>query len=177
LPEVTGGRNRGGSFVESLGHAWSGLLTAFQVEPNMRLHLAMAMLVIVAGHYWGLSPARWTVLYLAIGLVMASEVLNSAIERVVDLTCEGQHRLAAEAKNLGAGAVLLAALVSVAVGYLLFIGPLWQGQLGGGAGLSGLLVGMKTLARLVVVRPIPALVGLAGAALVLSLPMKVNGYR
>ena len=72
------------------------------------------------------SLLKWTILLLTIGLVVTAEALNSAIETLVDLIQPEQHPLAGNAKDIAAGAVLIAAIISVIIGLLLFLPPLWK---------------------------------------------------
>lgn len=104
--------------------ALRGLRLTFAAEANVRVHLAMAEIVVYLAVVEGLGAARWAVLILAIALVLALELVNTAVERAVDLTVgERQERLAAAAKDAAAGAVLLGALGAAAVGLVI----LWPG--------------------------------------------------
>ena len=110
-------------FIFSFRYAIEGVLTAFS-EQNMRVHLFSAIVVIVAGFLTGLSVLEWCVIVVVIGLVIAVEMLNTALERVVDLASPDIHPFAKQAKDLAAGAVLVIAIVSVIIGLLIFL-PKW----------------------------------------------------
>ena len=93
----------------SIGHALRGLAALMRTEPNARIHAVATMLVIVAGALLRLSALEWGLIALAITCVWAAEALNTAIEAVVDLVSPESRPLAARAKDVAAGAVLVAA--------------------------------------------------------------------
>lgn len=110
-------------FIHSFGYAFTGIVTGLH-EQNMRFHVVSALVVIVAGAVTGLSAIEWCVIIAVIGIVLATELFNSAIERVVDLASPNIHPLAKQAKDLAAGAVLVIAGMSVIIGLLIFL-PKW----------------------------------------------------
>lgn len=91
----------------------------------MRVHVALAAMAILLGVLLELSPGELATLSLTIGFVLALETLNSALEALLDLLQPDIHPLAGLAKDLAAGAVLLAAVTSLIVGGLLFLPRLW----------------------------------------------------
>ncbi|MBE3573872.1 MAG: diacylglycerol kinase family protein [Firmicutes bacterium] len=109
----------------SFGFARDGLRWAWGHERNFRIHTLAATLSILAGGYFGLSRWEWLALAAAITQVMVAELLNTAVENVVDLASPQVHPLARVAKNVAAAAVLLSAFFAVAVGYVLFAPRLW----------------------------------------------------
>lgn len=106
----------------SFGHAFRGLKVLLQTQHNARIHALATVLVLAAGALLRLSPAEWALIVLAIVCVWATEALNTAIEFLVDLASPELHPLAAKAKDVAAGAVLVAAIGSLIVGVLVF-GP------------------------------------------------------
>jgi diacylglycerol kinase len=108
--------------AKSFRFAFAGIGYLVRTQPNMRIHLAIAALVVVLGLWLGLPVRDWAVIVLAAGLVLCAEAFNTALEAVVDLASPEQHPLARVAKDVGAGAVTLAAITSVLVG-LLILGP------------------------------------------------------
>lgn len=113
------------SRVHAFGHALEGLAYALRTQPNTRIHSAILLGVVLAGLWLGLSFSDWALIALAAGLVFTSELLNTGVEAVVDLASPELHPLAKAAKDVAAGAVLIAALTAVVVG-LLVLGPrLW----------------------------------------------------
>lgn len=113
------------SLLGSFRNAFQGIRILCRRERNFRLHLlfALAACLLAAGLQFALQ--KWMILLLTIGLVMTAEALNSAIESLVDLIEPERHPLAGKAKDIAAGAVLIAALVSVMIGLLLFVPPVW----------------------------------------------------
>lgn len=102
--------------------AFAGFVQAYRQEPNLRFHLFAAACAAVAAHAVGLGG--WEAGYLGLTVlgVLFAEMVNTAVERTVDLAAGGRpHPLAAEAKQVAAGAVLLAALHAAAVGGYLFL--------------------------------------------------------
>ncbi len=108
------------TFVQSLKCAYTGAVEIFQTQRNARIHLVIGGLAAVAGAVLQFDAFRWAVLVVIIGVVLVAEGLNSAIEAVVDLASPQMHPLAKKAKDTAAGAVLLAAIMSVVAGVLLF---------------------------------------------------------
>lgn len=108
--------------LHSFGHAFRGLKTLLQTQQNARIHALASVLVVAAGLIAGLSSTEWALIALAVAGVWTAEALNTAIEFLVDLASPELHPLAAKAKDVAAGAVLVAAMASVIVGALVF-GP------------------------------------------------------
>jgi undecaprenol kinase len=92
------------------------LAAAWRTQRNLRIHAALAALVVAAGALLRLPAASWALLALAIALVVAAELLNTAVEAVVDLVSPDDHPLAERAKDLAAAGVLVAALGAAAAG-------------------------------------------------------------
>lgn len=107
---------------ESFRNALEGIAYAMKHEPHMRIHLAASVVVLVAAAWLELSPEDWLWLLSAVAAVWVTELLNTAVERAVDLASPGSHELAKIAKDTAAGAVLVASVYAVAVG-LLVLGP------------------------------------------------------
>ena len=108
--------------LRSFGHAFRGLKVLLQTQHNARIHALATVLAVAAGALLGISPAEWALIALAVVCVWATEALNTSIEFLVDLVSPELHPLAAKAKDVAAGAVLVAAIGSVIVGVLVF-GP------------------------------------------------------
>ncbi|WP_172369284.1 diacylglycerol kinase family protein [Sporosarcina jiandibaonis] len=111
-------------FIKSFGYAFEGILHAVKTERNFKFHVAAAVIVISSGLLTGLAYTEWYVILVLIGGVLALELLNSAIERVVNLVTMERLLLAKQAKDLAAGAVLIFAICSAVIGLLIFI-PKW----------------------------------------------------
>ena len=117
---------------DSFCYALSGLRYLVCSQPNARIHLAIAGAVVAMGAWLGLPARDWAAIAFVAGLVLVAEAFNTALEAAVDLCSPEPHPLAAVAKDVGAGAVLLAALTSVIVGGLLLGPPLWARLFGAG---------------------------------------------
>lgn len=87
----------------------------------MKIHVAVTLLVIIAGFVLGLSITEWCICLGMFGLVMALELVNTAVEAVVDLVTAERHPLAKIAKDTAAGAVLIAAIMAAVIGLLIFV--------------------------------------------------------
>ncbi len=112
------------SRIRSFGHAFAGLWHLIRNEHNAWIHLTALVVVVVAGFIVKLNSQEWALISFAIGLVFVAEILNTAIERMVDLASPGKHKLAKQAKDLAAAAVLFAAITAVIIGILIFGGKL-----------------------------------------------------
>lgn len=115
------------NLIDSLEFAKSGLVTAFKEERNMKKHTVTAILVVIAGLVFRVSVVEWLFLLLSICLVIAFEIVNSAIENVVDLA-SGYHfsMLAKNAKDMAAGAVLFVSGFAAVVGLMIFVPKIWN---------------------------------------------------
>lgn len=113
--------------LRSFGFAVRGLVYVVRTQSNARVHLVATLFVVGLGFWLRLSFLEWALVAAAIGLVWMAEAFNTAIEAVVDLVSPERHPLAKAAKDVAAGAVLVAALFAVTVGALVFI-PAWLGQ-------------------------------------------------
>jgi len=109
-------------FGRRLGDAWAGVVALVRTQANARIHAVVTVIVVVAGLCFRISCGEWCAVILAMGLVWTAEGINTAIEAVVDLASPEIHPLAGKAKDVAAGAVLIAAMVSVLIGLLVF-GP------------------------------------------------------
>ncbi len=109
----------------SFKYAWSGITYAFKTQRNFRIHVSIGTLAICLGVFLHLRPVEMAVIGLTSGLVLVMELLNTAIESVVDLTVkQTYHELAKIAKDCAAGAVLVSAMAAVLVAGVLLLPPL-----------------------------------------------------
>lgn len=114
------------SLLISFKFAWAGISYAFQTQRNFRIHVVMGSLAIGLGIALHLTAVEMAVVSLTIGAVLGMELLNTAIESVVDLTVkQNYHELAKIAKDCAAAAVLIAALVAIGVAGSLMLPKLW----------------------------------------------------
>ena len=107
--------------LRSFRYAFAGIVLLFREEHNAQIHATITVLVVVAGVVLRVSPVEWAVLVICIGVVLAAEAFNSAIERIADyLTLERDDRIR-DIKDLAAGAVLLCAIAAAIVGLIVFV--------------------------------------------------------
>lgn len=112
-------------FLRSFRYAFAGIAYALQTQRNARVHLVAACLVIAAGIYFRVSAVEWAVLALTIGTVFSAEMINTVAELAVNLLTQHYHPMAKIAKDVGAGAVLVAAIAAVGVGIAIFGPRIW----------------------------------------------------
>jgi len=106
--------------------AFNGLGLVFRSQDSARIQAIAALAVVVLGVALRVSAPEWCALVLAMVLVLTAEALNTSIESTIDLVSPEFHELAGRAKDVAAGAVLIAALGSVTVGLLVFVPHLWR---------------------------------------------------
>lgn len=107
--------------INSFKYAISGIGTSFKTERNMKIHIFVMILVIIAGIVFKVSSLDWIILVTMFGLVISAELFNTAIETVVDMITKEKNEKAKIAKDVAAGAVLVLAIASVIVGLIIFI--------------------------------------------------------
>jgi diacylglycerol kinase (ATP) len=119
-------------------YAFQGILYATRTQRNMRIHLVAASLAMFAALYLRLERVYVALVILCVALVIALELVNTAIEAIVDLMTVAHHPLAKVAKDAAAGAVLVASMAAVIVGYLVF----YEGVTASGAEVSAAVAGI-----------------------------------
>jgi diacylglycerol kinase (ATP) len=110
------------SLLESFNYAFEGIIHVLRTQRNMRIHFVVAAVVLVAALATGVSRLELIALLLAIAFVMIAEMINTAIEGAVDVSTTSFDPNAKLAKDIAAGAVLIATINAVAIGYLVFSG-------------------------------------------------------
>lgn len=108
-------------FVESVGHALDGIEYTINHERNFKIEILFAIIVTIASFILKVSLIEWTILVLVIGIVLALEMVNTAIERCVDLVTKEYKELAKIAKDVSAGAVFVMSIFSVVIGIIIFL--------------------------------------------------------
>ena len=108
------------NLLESFNRAASGIIYCLRTQRNFRIHVFAAGAVLLLSLWFRLSKWEFLLVLAAIFLVLITEVINTAIEATIDLITDRYHPLAATAKNLAAGAVILAAVFAVLTGYIVF---------------------------------------------------------
>jgi len=107
--------------TKSFRFAFSGLKSAVKREPNFRIHVFVAIITIVAAYFLNFTLSEWTILVFTIFLVMTFELLNTALEALVNLVSPELRPEAKIAKDVSAAVVLMAAFFSIIVGTFLFL--------------------------------------------------------
>ena len=110
------------SVIESFNFAIEGVIHVLRTQRNMRLHFAAAVVVIVVAVAVGVSKIELSVLLISIAFVLVAEMINTAVEGAIDAATTTFDPMAKLAKDIAAGAVLIASVNAVAVGYLVFAG-------------------------------------------------------
>ena len=108
-------------FIRSFGYSLAGLKYAYKYEQSMTIHFMAAFLVIVVGLWVKLDYIEWVFALILIGLVMATELINTSLEAVVDLACPKIHPLAKIAKDTASAAVFVFSLVAFISGLIIFV--------------------------------------------------------
>lgn len=107
--------------IKSFGYAWKGIRSFIHYEHNAWIHLCITVIVLIAGWILNIQKSEWIAIAICIGLVLAAEGFNTAIERLVNLVSPDKHPIAGDVKDIAAGAVLICAIVSAIVGLMIFI--------------------------------------------------------
>ena len=113
------------SRIAAFGHAFRGWWYVLNTQHNAWIHSIVAIGVLILGLWLNLPARDWAVLVLTIAMVFMAEFINTAIEAVVDLASPVHHPLGKVGKDVGAGAVLVAALAAILIGVLILGPPLW----------------------------------------------------
>lgn len=106
---------------KSFGYAFQGVFNTIRTERNIKIHCAAAILVTIFGIWLQISKTEWMICFILFGLILALELVNTAVEATVDLFTEERKPLAKKAKDAAAGAVLIVAIFAAVIGILIFI--------------------------------------------------------
>ena len=107
--------------INSFSYAFSGIISAFKTERNMKIHVSVMILVILCGIIFKLETWEWIVCICLFALVIGGELFNTAIEIVVDLAMPKINDKAKKSKDIAAGGVLVFAIGSAIIGLIIFI--------------------------------------------------------
>jgi diacylglycerol kinase (ATP) len=119
------------SRLNAFRHAFSGWWYVLRTQRNAWIHAIVSTCVFFVGLWAGLDRHEWAIIILTMVAVWMAEFVNTAIEAAVDLASPGIHPLAKVGKDVGAAAVLIAALAATIIGLLVLGPPVWQKALGG----------------------------------------------
>lgn len=106
---------------KSFGYAFKGIDDVIKHEPNMKIHVVVAILVVIMAFILKVSIIEWIVLVLLIGAVLAAETINTTIENLVDMYTKEYDEKAKIVKDTAAGTVLILAITSAIIGLIIFI--------------------------------------------------------
>ena len=108
------------ALLQSFNWAFEGVIHVLRTERNMRIHFALATAVLILAFSYGVTKLELMALLIAISFVLIAEMVNTAIEATIDLATTSFDPLAKMAKDIAAGAVLIASVNAVVIGYLVF---------------------------------------------------------
>ena len=109
-----------GNFISSFNHAVQGILSSIQTERNMKIHYLAAIAVVGSSLFFNFTRTEFMLLFISVTFVLVAELINTAIERTIDLITQSYNPVAKLAKDIAAGAVLISAINAGVIGYLLF---------------------------------------------------------
>ena len=107
--------------IKSFSYAFAGLRVLFREEHNSWIHATAAVLAIVMGFLFRISPMEWIAVVIVIGMVFCAEIINSSIERTADFVKAERDDRKRDIKDLGAAAVLVCAISAALVGIIIFL--------------------------------------------------------
>ena len=108
-------------FIASWQYSFQGLAYAYKYEQSMFIHAVATIFTVVMGLVLEISPTEWLLIFISIGTVLAMELINTAIEAVVDLVTLEIHPLAKIAKDTGSAATFVVSLIAGVIGLIIFI--------------------------------------------------------
>ena len=107
--------------IKSFGFALSGIKILIGEEHNARIHIVVSIVVVATGIMFHVSTLEWLVLVFAIGFVLATEAINTAIENIADFVSPEKNQAIKKIKDLSASGVLISSLAAVVIGLIIFI--------------------------------------------------------
>jgi diacylglycerol kinase len=106
--------------------AGKGIRTAFISERNLKIQTCFVVLVILSGWVLHISLIEWLICFLCFGLVIGAELMNTSVEKLVDLASPQFHPLAEKVKDIAAGAVLFNSVIAAIIGLIIFLPKIWE---------------------------------------------------
>ncbi|MCB0426170.1 MAG: diacylglycerol kinase family protein [Mangrovimonas sp.] len=111
--------------IRSVGYAFKGAFLLLKTEASIQIQFVIAILVTIAGFYFKISATEWIMQIFAIGLVMGIEGLNTAVESIADFIHPEHHKKIGFIKDISAGAVFIAAIVAITIGFIIYFPKLF----------------------------------------------------
>lgn len=112
--------------LSSFKYAYNGIISSVKTERNLKIHIAVMCLVIIAGIMLNISPWEWIICLILFGAVISSELINTALEIIVDIIMPYKNEKAKLAKDIAASAVFVWAIISAIIGLIIFIPKIIQ---------------------------------------------------
>lgn len=109
------------SLILAFKYAFDGIFRTIRNERNIKIHILAVIVVIIMGIVYRINTIEWIICLLLFGLVISSELINSAVEHTVDLCTKEENELAKFAKDAAAGAVLVNAIISIIIACIIWI--------------------------------------------------------
>ncbi|WP_100615390.1 diacylglycerol kinase [Confluentibacter citreus] len=109
------------SRIKSIGYAFKGALFLLKTEPSIKVQFGIGIIMTIAGFYYQISTTEWLIQFLAIGLVVSIEGINTAIEELANFIHPEHHKKIGNIKDIAAGAVFLASIFAIVVGFIIYI--------------------------------------------------------
>ena len=109
------------NLIDSFKYAFEGIFTAIKKEKNIKIHVFIMILVIIAGIVLKISKFEWIICIILFGIVIAGEMFNSTIETIIDMVMPNKNDMAKKAKDISAGAVLVLSISASIVGISIFV--------------------------------------------------------
>lgn len=113
--------NKSPNLLSSFRFAFAGVVYAFRTQRNFKIHCGITLAVVIVGLLLRLSPDQWAILAVVTGLVFQAELVNTALEAMVDKVSPEYHELAKISKDCAAGAVVISAIVALITGALILL--------------------------------------------------------
>ena len=107
-------------FIKRFGYAFKGITFSLADQLNMKVHIVAAVIAISAGFFFSITIPHWCAIVLCIAIVLGFEMINTALENLVDLVTLEQRPQAGKVKDIAAGAVLIVSIGAAVVGVLIF---------------------------------------------------------
>jgi diacylglycerol kinase (ATP) len=107
-------------FLRSFVYAVQGIWSGIRDQRNLKFQLAVAVVVVIAGFYLSITAIEWCIILICIALVIGLELVNTALENLVDLVTLERNPLAGKIKDIAAAAVLITSVISLIIGLIVF---------------------------------------------------------
>jgi len=107
--------------IKSVGYAFRGAVFLLKTEPSIKVQFLIGIIVTITGLYFKISTTEWLIQFLAIGLVVSIEGVNTAIEELANFIHPEHHKKIGIIKDIAAGAVFLASIFAIAVGFIIYL--------------------------------------------------------